>query len=484
MRILFASSEAHPLMKTGGLGDVSASLPAAIRRKRQDIRVVIPAYPGAIQRMEATALPAPEGVPWTLLQGELPGTSVPVYLLDWPVFFRRDGNPYQAANGQDWPDNAHRFHAFSRVIATLALNQAGLDWQPDIVHLNDWQTGLAPVFLRDAPERPATVFTIHNLAYQGLFHQNFLTELGLPAALWHPDALEFYGQLSFMKGGLLYSDAITAVSPTYALEIQTPEFGMGLDGVLRARNRTLYGILNGIDTQEWNPARDPFLAAAYTAEHLEAKAVNKRALQDELQLAPEPDLPLIGHVGRMVAQKGTDLILEACAPFLAAGRIQLALIGSGHRELEQTAQALAKAYPHACATVIGYDEGLAHRIEAGADAFLMPSRFEPCGLNQMYSLRYGTPPIVHATGGLADTVIDATPFTLAQNTANGFSFHPATTLALTATLERVLALYHEPGRKRWQALMRRGMALDFSWNQSSKAYLELYRGLLASRSSA
>jgi starch synthase len=478
MRILFASSEAFPLMKTGGLGDVSSSLPAALKRRRQDIRLVLPAYPRAAARLaDPTRLPGPADAPWSLIQGYLPGTSVMVYLVDWPLYFQRDGDPYRASDGSDWPDNPHRFTAFARAVAAMAVNEAELGWAPEILHLNDWQTGLVPVFLRGHPRRPPTLFTIHNLAYQGLFPGFLRHELGLPADLWHLDGLEFHGQLSFMKGGLMFSDLITTVSPTYAREIQTPESGMGLDGVLRARSASLHGILNGVDYEEWNPEKDGYLAAHYSARDLSGKARNKEALQNELGLPVRADLPLLGHVGRMVLQKGIDLLLEACEPFLAAGRMQLALVGSGGREFEEAARALAEAYPEVCSVAITYNEGLAHRVEAGADAFLMPSRFEPCGLNQMYSLRYGTPPIVHATGGLADTVIDANPATLADGSATGFCFVPTSVLALSGAIERTLALFGEPGQERWRQMMRNGMARDFGWNRSSAAYLELYRSL-------
>ncbi|TVP87107.1 MAG: glycogen synthase GlgA [Thioalkalivibrio sp.] len=478
MRILFASSEAYPLVKTGGLGDVSSSLPAALKRRRQDVRLVLPAYPRAVSRLaDATRLPGPADAPWSLIQGYLPGTSVMVYLIDWPMYFERDGDPYRATDGSDWPDNPQRFAAFGRAVAALALNEAGLDWAPQVLHLNDWQTGLVPVFLRGHPRRPPTVFTIHNLAYQGLFPGPVRHALGLPEDLWHMEALEFHGQLSFMKGGLIFSDLITTVSPTYAREIQAPEAGMGLDGVLRARSASLHGILNGVDYREWNPERDGYLEAHYSADELSGKALNRAALQRDLHLPARDDIPLLGHVGRMVEQKGIDLLLEACAPLLAEGRIQLALVGSGERRFEDAARALAADHPGHCSVVIAYNETLAHRIEAGSDAFLMPSRFEPCGMNQMYSLRYGTPPVVHATGGLVDTVIDANPATLADGTATGFSFVPATASALTGAIERVLALFAEPGRARWQQVLRNGMVRDFGWSQSSAAYLGLYRGL-------
>lgn len=479
MRILFASSEAYPLVKTGGLGDVSASLPAALKRSRHDVRLVLPAYPRAVSRLaDPTRLPGPADAPWSLVQGYLPGTSVLVYLVDWPIYFERDGDPYRATDGSDWSDNAQRFAAFCRAVAALAVNEADLDWTPQVLHLNDWQTGLVPVFLRSHPLRPPSVFTIHNLAYQGLSPGSIRHLLGLPEDLWNMEGLEYHGMLSFMKAGLVFSDLITAVSPSYAREIQTPAVGMGLDGVLRARASSLHGILNGVDYREWNPERDGYLESHYSADELSGKALNKAALQRDLHLPVRENLPLLGHVGRMVEQKGIDLLLEACAPFLAAGRMQLALVGSGERRFEDAARALAAAHPQHCSVVIAYNETLAHRLEAGSDAFLMPSRFEPCGMNQMYSLRYGTPPIVHATGGLADTVIDANPLTLAAGTATGFSFVPASVTALTGAIERALALYHEPGQERWRAMMRNGMLRDFGWGQSSAAYLDLYRGLL------
>ena len=478
MRILFASSEAFPLVKTGGLGDVSSSLPAALKRRRQDVRLVLPAYPRAASRLaDPTRLPGPADAPWSLIQGYLPGTSVIVYLVDWPRYFERDGDPYRATDGSDWPDNPQRFAAFASAVASMGVDDAQLDWMPEILHLNDWQTGLVPVFLRDHSRRPPIVFTIHNLAYQGLFHAETRHALGLPEDLWHMEALEFHNQLSFMKGGLVFSDLITTVSPTYAREIQTPEQGMGLDGVLRARASSLHGILNGVDYREWNPEKDGYLDAHYSADNLSGKARNKAALQRELRLPEREDIMLLGHVGRMVSQKGIDLLLEACAPLLAAGRMQLVLVGNGDRRFEDWARSLAYAHPESCSAVIAYNEGLAHRVEAGADAFLMPSRFEPCGMNQMYSLRYGTPPIVHATGGLADTVIDANPATLGDGTATGFCFLPADTAPLTGAIERALALFGEPGQERWRSMMRNGMGHDFGWNTSSAAYLDLYRSL-------
>ena len=485
MRILFASSEAHGLVKTGGLADVSASLPAALRRRKQDVRLVLPAYPDARRNLADPAEhPGPDGAPWRIIAGHLPGTRVPVYLIDWPEYFERAGNPYSASNGMDWPDNAQRFAGFARAVVALARDEAGLDWAPDLVHANDWQSALVPLLLdpaRGGRARPRTVFTIHNLAYQGLFPASTLHDLGLPPDLWHPEGMEFHGRLSFMKAGLLFSDLVTTVSPTYAREIQLPGSGMGLDGVLRARSHVLHGILNGVDYHEWDPSRDRLIAARYSADKLAGKAANKAALQKRLGLDPDPDIPLLGHVGRMVKQKGVDLIHATCAPLLAAGRIQLALVGSGQRDLEDASGALARAYPGRVGVHVGYDEPLAHQVEAGADLFLMPSRFEPCGLNQLYSLRYGTPPVVHATGGLADTVVDASAENIAAGIATGFSFTPDTAASLGHALERALALHTARADGRWEALMRTGMARDFSWTASAGAYLALYRELVPGR---
>ncbi|WP_018994722.1 glycogen synthase GlgA [Thioalkalivibrio sp. ALJ2] len=488
MRILFASSEAYGLTKTGGLADVSASLPVALRRRRQDVRLVVPGYPEACSQLaHAQPLPGPPDAPWQLIEGHLPGTKLPVYLVDWPEYFQRAGNPYSASNGTDWPDNAQRFAGFARAITAIARDEAGLDWAPELVHLNDWQTGLVPVFLdpeRSGAPRPRTIFTIHNLAYQGLFPAQAMDDLGLPSDLWTPDALEFHDQLSFMKAGLVFSDAITTVSPTYAREIQEPESGMGLDGVLRARAADLYGILNGVDYRAWDPSRDRHIAQPYSAEDLAGKAHSKAALQKRMGLDEDPDVPLLGHVGRMVEQKGVDLIHAACTPLLEAGRVQLALVGSGQKDLEHATGALARTYTGRVGVHIGYDEPLAHQIEAGSDLFLMPSRFEPCGLNQMYSLRYGTPPVVHATGGLADTVVDASPEHLADGTATGFSFTPDTVSALTQALERALELHQQRADGRWEQLLRTGMNQEFDWTASAEHYLSLYRQLVPRRRQA
>ncbi len=474
-KILFAASEAHPLIKTGGLADVSGSLPAALKRLRQAVRLVIPAYPQAKQRagdlkpVGSIRLPGSTQV-MTVLEGRMPGSGVIVWLLDYPPAFGREGNPYVGPDGRDWPDNAERFALFCRGVVAIAQDRAGLDWRADVVHCNDWQTGLVPALLSLETVRPATVFTIHNLSYQGIFPAETFVRLGLPHELWHYRGLEFFNHLSFIKGGLVYADRLSTVSPTYAREIQTPEFGYGLDGLLRHRAEALRGILNGIDLQEWDPAHDPHIPCHYDAEHLTAKRGNKRALQEELGL-PASDQLLLGSVGRLVEQKGVDLVI-ACIDRLLELPLQLAVVGSGDPAFEQALQEAAERHPHKMSLRLGYDEGLAHRVEAGADAFLMPSRFEPCGLNQLYSLRYGTPPIVHAVGGLADTVVDASPEALKEKRATGFCFYYASPEVLFHSVERALALYEKPAL--WEQLARTGMAQVFDWRSSARQYLQLY----------
>lgn len=479
MRILFASSEAHPLIKTGGLADVSGSLPPALVELGHDVRLILPAY-GSIKQQgpwQTLATLTLEEAPGKiqLLSGTLPGTSVPVYLLDAPLYFERAGNPYTAPDGQGWQDNHLRFGLFGRVITAIALNEAGLDWRPDLVHCNDWQAGLAPALLSQHPERPATVFTIHNLAYQGLFPQAAFQTLQLPEPLWSPEGLEFYGQLSFIKGGLAYADRITTVSPTYAQEILTTRFGNGLEGLLNHRAEVLSGILNGIDEAIWDPRHDAYLAKPFNPNNKTARQRCRAALCKSLPLADAPDAPpLLGFIGRLVEQKGIDLILAAIEPLLATGRIRVVLLGSGEARFEQALRLLSRRYPEHMAVQIGYDEALAHRIEAGADAFLMPSRFEPCGLNQLYSLRYGTPPVAHRTGGLADTILDASPENLAAGVANGFLFDEPSETAFSACLERLLTLWDTPA---WNSLIRVGTQADFSWNRSAKDYSKLYKSI-------
>lgn len=474
--VLFVTSEAHPLIKTGGLADVSGSLPTALKILRSDVRIVMPAYRSVLQKtpdaepIAALSLPGVGQV--RVLETRLPGSSVCVWLVDSPAHFDRDGGPYQDATGEDWPDNAERFAAFGRAVASIALGQAALSWQPDIVHCNDWQSGLVPALLARASARPATVFTIHNLAYQGLFPYETFTRLGLPADLWSMHGMEYFGSFSFIKGGLVYADMLSTVSPQYAREICTPTFGFGLESLLRHRSHRLAGILNGANYREWNPARDPLIARNYNAHTVARKCENKIALQKEVHLKVDRRLPLFGMIGRLVEQKGFDLIL-AVLPQLVHRPVQVVVLGSGEKPLEQQLQAAVKKYPAQVAAHLGYNEGLAHQIEAGCDAFIMPSRFEPCGLNQIYSLRYGTIPIVHRTGGLVNTVVDATDANVKAGIATGFWFAPATPAALLEAIERTLECYHQP--RVWKQLMFRGMQQDFSWRRSAQQYLQIYR---------
>ncbi len=474
MKILFIASELFPLIKTGGLADVAGSLPKAMHALGKDMRVLMPAYPQAKSAL-SNATPVAHlhllGHSATLLAGTLPKSQIPLWLLDVPHWFERPGNPYLAEDGNPWPDNAERFGALCWAGVHLAMNRAGLDWQPDVVHCNDWQTGLVPALLSLETHRPALLFTIHNLAYQGLFPEATCTTLELPPSLWHPEGLEFHGQLSFLKGGLVYSDRINTVSPTYAREIQTPRFGYGLEGLLRHRKDRLSGILNGIDTNKWNPASDTLIAQTYDSKSLNLKKANKLALQQHFQLPSQPDQPLLAFIGRLVPQKGIDLILKAM-PQLLKFPMQFVFLGSGDSDFEHGLLYWSRRHPQQMVVHIGYDEALSHQIEAGADIFLMPSRFEPCGLNQMYSQRYGTLPIVHRTGGLADTVTDATPLTLKDKTASGFSFDQPHGSALVEAVKRAWLLYtHE---KDWRRLQQTAMAKDFSWRRSAEEYCRLY----------
>ncbi len=476
MKVLFATSELAPWVKTGGLGDVAGALPAALRALGIDVRVLVPAYPALLKDFpdaETVARPHRLGglLPAPALKQALAADGTPLLLLDYPHYFDRPGNPYLGPEGRDWLDNHLRFGLLSRVAAWIGSAASTLEWQPDVIHCHDWQTGLAAAYLNYLPGRQAkSLFTLHNLAFQGLFDHASLFELGLPDAAWQMHGVEFYGYLSFLKAGLQHADAITTVSPSYAREIQTDTEGMGMAGLLRHRSKNLSGILNGIDTKVWNPASDPCLEHKYSARHLEGKAANKAALQAQLGLEQRADLPLLAVVSRLTEQKGLDLLLEV-APQLLKLPAQLVILGSGAHDMEQAFTAVAHRHKTQCAVTIGFDEALAHRIEAGADIFVMPSRFEPCGLNQMYSLRYGTPPVVRATGGLADTVIDATD----EKHGNGFVFGPATADGLLQALRRATDAWHEP--ERWRRLQKRGMARDSSWEESARHYVDLYRKL-------
>jgi len=475
MQILFATSEIAPWVKTGGLGDVAAALPAALRAAGTDIRVLLPAYPALHAAFPdaktLTPLPAlaPGLPPARLLAAEHQG--LPLLLLDCPELYARPGNPYLDARGNDWGDNALRFGLLSRVAATLGQAWSPLTWRPDLIHLNDWQTALAAAYLHYEGGAPS-ILTVHNLAFQGCFGHDLLYPLRLPEHAWRFDGVEFHGQLSFLKAGLQFATRLSTVSPTYAREITDAQFGYGLAPLLRYRTEALSGILNGIDTAIWHPARDPVLASPYSAGRLAAKRANKHALQTQLDLPEDKSLPLFAIVSRLTTQKGLDLLLPL-GDRLAALPAQLVILGSGDAALENGFRQLAVRHPARIAVRLGFDETLAHRIEAGADLFLMPSRFEPCGLNQMYSLAYGTPPIVRATGGLADTVVDCTPESLADGRGNGFVFEEAEPEALWQTIQRALAVWRQPGQ--WRRLQQNGMRRDFSWKTPAARYLALYQ---------
>jgi len=486
-RVLFVTSEMAPWQKTGGLGDISSALPRALTLAGVEVRVLIPAYPSLIRAFPEASVVAV--IP--PLGGELPGArilqavtaeAIPLLLLDCPACFERPGGPYQMAQGQDWPDNARRFALLSRVAALLASDGSPLTWRPGILHCNDWQTGLGPAYLHYLHRSSAaTVMSIHNLAFQGLFPARMLSELGLPDAAFAFDGVEFHGHISYLKAGLQFADKITTVSPTYAREIQQAELGFGLDALLRYRNEDLTGILNGVD-ELWNPASDPYLAKRYDVHHIAAKAANRKALVAELGLENDPAAPLLGIVSRLTHQKGVDLVLEIADELLTAANEvspQLVVLGNGERSFEDGFRALAARHPGRVAALIGFDERFAHRIEAGADISLMPSRFEPCGLNQLYSLRYGTPPVVRATGGLADTVVDCTAETLAAGTASGFTFVSADAGALLAAIRRAVEAWHNS--RLWRRLQHIGMTSDFSWAKAAADYLEIYQGAIRKR---
>jgi len=470
--ILFAASEVFPLVKTGGLADVASGLPRALKGQRTDIRIIMPAYNSAMQHAPQARRVGQWQIhggtePVTLWEDRLPNSSVKVWLVDHPLF-RRDGGPYVDDNGEPWSDNAQRFTLFCRAVVDVAANRAGLDWAVDLVHCNDWQTGLVPALLKYENLAVASVFTVHNLAYQGLFERGVIESLQLPESLWSINGMEFYGKLSFIKGGLVFADMINTVSPNYGREITSDEFGCGLEHLLQSRADRLTGILNGIDEKIWNPRNDPLIHQHYGIKNIKDKRINKTALQRKFDLPERADHPLIGHVGRLVTQKGIDMLIDVLPEWMEKP-VQFVILGSGDKQLEQALLDCSHAYPQNIAVKVGYDEALGHQIEAGVDMFLMPSRFEPCGLNQLYSLRYGTIPLVHGVGGLADTVIDESQ----GEEATGFVFHGADPDHLNETLLRALQCYAD--QRRWRQLIGNAMKQDFSWKSSAKQYRQLYR---------
>ncbi len=476
-KILFATSEAHPLIKTGGLADVAGSLPKALAELGQEVRLIIPNY----QTVQFSEQPRfictlrVDNRDVNILETQLPDSQVTVWLVDYRPFFDHPGNPYVDELGNPWDNIAERFALFCRIVTEVAMNRAYLNWEPDIVHCNDWQSGLVPALLSLETTHPATVFTIHNLAYQGLFPSSTFTTLNLPGQLWHPDGVEFHGMLSFIKGGLAYADRITTVSPTYAQEIQTPEFGYGLEGLLSHKHAILSGILNGMDLDQWNPETDQHIHTNYSFDTIKQKQANKTDLQAQMSLPVDETIPLFGLISRLVEQKGIDLIL-ACLQEMTELPLQCVLLGSGDKSIELELKEFARLYPEKIAVTIGYNEPLAHKIEAGVDIFLMPSRFEPCGLNQMYSQRYGTIPVVRKTGGLADTVEDALPHSIENDSATGVRFNDTVADALLEAIKRSMILY--ANKKDWHKIQQTAMNKDFSWQNSANQYLTLYNELL------
>jgi len=482
MHVVFVASEVVPFAKTGGLGDVAGALPRALEQQGHTTTVFLPCYrrvrsagpeltpTGLSLRIQVGA----QAVDGQVYESRLPGSGVRVLLIDQPHYFDRDG--LYGSDGHDYPDNCERFVFFNRaVLETIQALRLG----PDIIHCNDWQAGLIPVYLKtlyprlDGQTSPGTLLTIHNLAYLGLFRQWDMVLTGLEWRLFNWRHLEFHGKLCFMKAGLVFADMVSTVSPTYAKEIQTPRFGFGLDGLLRQRKDDLRGIVNGIDTDIWSPSKEPMLAERYDAASVAVgKARCKAWLQQKAGLSQRADVPLFAQIGRLVPQKGWDLLAEVSDRLLERD-VQMVVLGEGHPKHHAMLEDLARRHAGRFWAYLGFSDELAHQIEAGADLFLMPSLFEPCGLSQLYSLAHGTVPLVRATGGLADTVVDANPENLAAGTANGFVFTEPSPQALWLTIERALALW--PDRQTWLRLIRTGMSADWSWDHSAREYEELYQ---------
>ena len=481
MRVLHAGAEIFPLVKTGGLADVLGALPQALIGAGADARLLLPGLPAIVQGLERQRVVGELGALFgaakvTLRCGTLVQSGVPAYVVDAPLLYQRPGNPYLAADGSDWPDNAQRFALLGWVAAHLASGELDSDWKPDILHLHDWHAAMACAYLAAHPgAAAATVYTVHNLAYQGLFDVGDYPLMGLPSRLMAPGGLEFHGQFSFMKSGLVFADRVTTVSPTYAGEMATAEFGCGLDGLVRTRGEKVSGILNGVDSTVWSPQSDLSIAAQYSSKALVGKGKCKVALLGALGLEVDSKAPLFAVVSRLTSQKGLDLVL-AKLPELVAQGAQLAVQGSGDAALEAALTVAATQYRGKVAVRLGYDEAFAHQMIAGADAMLVPSRFEPCGLTQLYALRYGTVPVVRRVGGLADTVVDAGQGTVVAEHATGFTFGPATPEALGGALARAIACYRQSAP--WRQIMLRGMAQDFSWDTAAEKYLALYRSML------
>jgi starch synthase len=485
LRLLHVAAEVFPLVKTGGLADVVAALPAAQAEVGEDVRLLLPGLPAVLDGVQHARTVVDIGSCFSalrvrLLLARMPGSRLPVYIVDAPYLYRRDGSPYQDALGEEWPDNLQRFALLGWVAAHLAGGDADPQWSPDIVHAHDWHAALACAYIAENPSTgAASVYTVHNMAFQGLFPMHDWPMLGMASRLMSPAGLEFHGQLSFMKAGLTCAGHITTVSPTYAREIATHEFGCGLDGVIRGRGGDVTGILNGIDTGLWNPATDPAIAARYDAARMGGKLLNKRALQAELGLVADDRALLLTVVSRLTAQKGLDLVLAALPDLVRAG-VQFAVQGTGETAFEAAFRMAQQAHPGRVHVHVGYDEARAHRLVAAADVIAVPSRFEPCGLTQMYGLRYGTLPIVRRVGGLADTVVDHDDRRRPGTPATGFLFDAATPAAFDRAVRRALEL-HRGQPDTWVQMMASAMARPLSWAEPARAYRVLYQRLLVAR---
>ncbi len=473
MQVLSVASEVYPLIKTGGLADVTGALPGALRTHGVKMKTLVPGYPAVMAVIEK-----PEQVhrfdklfdgPATLLCGQAKGLDV--FVLDAPHLYNRPGNPYLGADGKDWPDNARRFAALSQVAAQLARGALG-NYRADILHVHDWQAALAAVYARHGGG-PKTIVTVHNIAFQGLFPATVFDSLNLPPQAFAIDSLEFYGNVGFLKGGLACADAITTVSPSYAEEICTAEFGMGLEGLLRSRRSVTTGIVNGIDTSVWNPIMDAALVARYSADNIAMRKSNKRVAEKRFGLETGDGI-LHGVVSRLTWQKGMD-IFASLLDWLAGTGARLALIGTGEAAIEKAIAAAALRHPGRIGMVTSYDEDLSHLVQGGCDTILVPSRFEPCGLTQLYGLRYGCVPVVARTGGLADTIVDANDAALGAGVATGLLFSPVDGNSLQNVLVRAASLYADHAR--WMAMQRQGMAADVSWDRSALKYVALYQSL-------
>jgi len=480
MRVLYVSTEVYPALKTGGLADVNAALPRALMDAGAQVRLLLPAFPAIVAAAqdltEVARLHAPipvsaGGTAVRVLRGTLSGVTA--YLIEADQFYARPGNPYVDNEGRDWPDNHQRFALLGWTASRFADGSVDA-WRPDIVHGHDWHAGLAPAYLAArGGERPGCVFTVHNLGFQGQFAAETFRDLALPDHFFSLQGLEFYGRVNFMKAGLHYADRITTVSPTYAREIQTPEFGFGLDGLLRSRAGVLSGVLNGVDDSVWNPATDAAIAAPFSKSNPAGKVLCKSTLRTKLGLAPASG-PLFCVVSRLSEQKGLDLVLQALPDLVRSGG-QLALLGSGDSTLESGFLAATARFAGTVSVQIGYDEALAHSFFAGSDVTLIPSRFEPCGLTQMYAMAYGSLPLVHRVGGLADTVTDASAANLAAGTATGIAFVGADVAGLRAALVRTFALWKD--QPAWAMARACAMRQDFSWQPAARRYMDLYRDL-------